>query len=229
VIAWIVERAVPEGRRVLALAAVAAAVAIVSAPIHIGRIAKPVYFGVGKQIVADVDSMSRGDAVYVAARSFPLWLFYTTDWTHPDVERLAWGASIAAAGKPAHNNAPPRGHAVQPAEAAMLARPYRGRMEIVGLPTGRQYRTSTRTLDPTISPAEYALPLIPDSGWARVEVDRMAEVAQPRLWVFGSHMFDLDGAQEHLVAELQRRGVRLLMERRQGGTVAYQVEFTGGP
>jgi hypothetical protein len=58
---------------------------------------------------------------------------------------------------------------------------------------------------------------------------RMASVARPRLWVFGSHMFALDGAEPALVAALQQRGVRLVMERRQGSTVAYQVEFPGEP
>jgi hypothetical protein len=42
-------------------------------------------------------------------------------------------------------------------------------------------------------------------------------------------MFALDGAEPGLVAELQKRGVRLIMERRQGSTVAYQVEFPGDP
>jgi hypothetical protein len=102
-------------------------------------------------------------------------------------------------------------------------------MEIVGLPTGRQYRTSTRSLDPRLTPDQLALPLWPDSGWAEAEAGRMAAVARPRLWVFGSHMFALDGAEPGLVAELQRRNVRLVMERRQGTTVAYHVEFPGEP
>ena len=42
-------------------------------------------------------------------------------------------------------------------------------------------------------------------------------------------MFALDGAEPGLVAELQRRNVRLVMERRQGSTVAYHVEFPGEP
>jgi hypothetical protein len=193
--------------------------------LHLERITAPVFYGVGKLVVADVDSMSRGDPVYVAARSFPLWIYYTTDWKRPDRERLGWAASIAGAGKAAHNNAPPRGRRVDGAEGAALSRAYRGRTEIVGLPTGRQYRTSTRTLDTALTPAEYALPLTPDSAWSAVEATRMAEVAHPKIWVFGSHMFALDGAEPELVAELQRRGVRLLMERRQGSTVAYHVEF----
>jgi hypothetical protein len=97
------------------------------------------------------------------------------------------------------------------------------------MPTGRQYRTSTRSLNPTLTPDQLALPLQPDSGWAELEVTRMAGIARPRLWVFGSHMFALDGAEPGLVAELQRRNVRLVMERRQGSTVAYHVEFPGEP
>jgi hypothetical protein len=155
-------------------------------------------------------------------------MFYTTDWRAPDVARLEWAASIAGAGAPAHNNAPSRGR-VQPEEARRLSNPYRGRLEIVGVPTGRQYRTTTRTLDPAISPLQYALPLEPDSGWAELEVSRIAVAAHNRIWIFGSHMFDLDGAEASLVAELQRRGVHLLMERRQGSTVAYQVEFPSEP
>ena len=81
-------------------------------------------------------------AIYVAARSFPLWVYYTTDWSNPDTERLEWAASIAGAGGPAHNNAPSRGR-VRAEDTTGLARRYRGRTEIVGLPTGRQYLTST--------------------------------------------------------------------------------------
>ena len=211
-----------------ALAAATATIAIAVAPTHVDRIAHPVYFAVGKQIIADVDSMSRGEPVYVAARSFPLWIFYTTDWNAPDVDRLRWAASIAGAGAPAHNNAPPRGRA-RLDSAELLARRYRGRAEIIGMPTGRQYRTSTRSLNPTLMPDQLALPLQPDSGWAELEVTRMAEIARPRLWVLGSHMFAIDGAEPGLVAELQRRNVRLVMERRQGSTVAYHVEFPGEP
>ena len=210
------------------LIGVCAALAIVVAPAHARRIAHPVFYAVGKQVIADVDSMSHGEPVYIAARSFPLWMFYTTDWRAPDVERLRWAASIARAGGPAHNNAPSRGR-VRADEARELARRYRGRVEIVGTPTGRQYRTSTRTLNPSFVPAEYALPLEADTGWAELEVGRMASAAHGRIWVFGSHMFALDGAEPGLVAEMQRRGVRLIMQRRQGSTVAYQVEFPGEP
>jgi len=226
-LAWVVEL---EPKRALdtRLAGACAAVALVVVPTHLRRVSHPVFYGVGKQVIADVDSMSHGEPVYIAARSFPLWVFYTTDWRAPDSERLAWGASIAGAGRPAHNNAPSRGR-VRQEEAGSLARAYRGRIEIVGTPTGRQYRTSTRTLNPSLTPVQYALPLEPDTGWAELEVSRMASAAHDRLWVFGSHMFALDGAEPGLVSELQRRGVRLVMERRQGSTVAYQLEFPGGP
>jgi hypothetical protein len=202
---------------------------VIAGPTLVQRVKRPVFYAVGKQVIADIDSMSKGDAIYVAARSFPLWVYYTTDWTAPDADRLAWAASIGGAGAPAHNNAPSRRGRVQAYEATRLARPNRGRMEIVGLPTGRQYTTSTRSLDPSIPVAALAVPAQPDTGWAQLEVSRMAAVARPRLWVFGSHMFALDSAEPELVAELQRRGVKLLMERRQGTTVGYQVEFPAEP
>ncbi len=88
---------------------------------------------------------------------------------------------------------------------------------------------STRTLNPSLPLAEYALPLEPDTGWAELEVSRMASAAHNRIWVFGSHMFALDGAEPALVGEMQRGGVRLIMQRRQGTTVAYEVEFPGEP
>jgi 4-amino-4-deoxy-L-arabinose transferase-like glycosyltransferase len=226
-LAWLVDL---EPKRLIGpkLIGASAIIAIMVAPTHARRIAHPVFYAVGKQVIADVDSMSHGEPVYVAARSFPLWMFYTTDWREPDVGRLRWAASIASAGSPAHNNAPSRGR-VRADEARGLTRSYRGRIEIVGTPTGRQYRTSTRTLNPSLRPEEYAVPLAPDTGWAELEVSRMASVAHGRIWVFGSHMFALDGAEPGLVGEMQRRGVRLIMERRQGSTVAYQVEFPGEP
>ena len=225
-LAWMVEL-VPARAVAMTLAGASTALALAAAPTLVGRIAHPVFYAVGKEVIAQVDSMSyKREPVYVAARSFPLWVFYTTDWSAPDEARLRWAARIARAGGPAHNNAPSRGR-VRPEEARDLARPYRGRVEIVGTPTGRQYRTSTRTLNPSLTAAEYALPIEPDTGWAELEVSRMASVAHNRLWVFGSHMFALDGAEPALVGEMQWRGVRLIMERREGTTVGYEVEFPG--
>ena len=227
-LAWVVEL-VPRRAVVATLVAASVALALTAAPTLVRRISHPVFYAVGKDVIAQVDALSyEREPVYIAARTFPLWVFYTTDWTAPDEARLTWAASIARAGGPAHNNAPSRGR-VRPEEARDLARTYHGRVELVGTPTGRQYRTSTRTLNPSLTVVEYALPLEPDTGWAELEVRRMAAVAHSRLWVFGSHMFALDGAEPALVGEMQRRGVRLIMERRQGTTVAYEVEFPGEP
>jgi hypothetical protein len=227
-LAWVVEL-VPARLVAPALATACAALTLAAAPTLARRIAHPVFYAVGKQVITQVDAMSRDrEPVYIAARSFPLWVFYTTDWNAPDAERLRWAATIARAGGPAHNNAPTRG-SVRPDDARELTRQYRGRVEVVGAPTGRQYRASTRTLDPSLAPAKYALPPQPDSGWAELEVSRMAAAPGNRLWVFGSHMFALDGAEPALVGEMQRRGVRLIMERRQGTTVGYEVEFPGPP
>jgi hypothetical protein len=227
-LAWVLEL-VPKRALSATLAAACVALALAAAPTLVSRVSHPIFYAVGKQVIGQVDAMSyRREPVYIAARSFPLWVFYTTDWSAPDEARLRWAAMIAQAGGPAHNNAPSRGRA-RPDEARDLSRRYRGRVELVGTPTGRQYRTSTRTLNPSLTAGEYALPLEPDTGWAELEVRRMASAAHNRLWVFGSHMFALDGAEPALVGEMQRRGVRLIMERRQGTTVGYEVEFPGEP
>jgi hypothetical protein len=226
-VARVVELA-PASLAPVALGGAAVALAAVAAPTHASRIAHPVFFAAGKQVIADIDSMSRGEPVYVAARSFPLWIYYTTDWSAPDADRLRWAASISGAGMPAHNNAPSAG-SVSASDTGRLSRRYRGRVELVGLPTGRQYLTTTRTLSRSLPAADYAVPASVDRGWAELEVQRMASAARPRLWVFGSHMFALDGAEPGLVAELQRRNVKLVMERRQGSTVGYHVEFPGEP
>jgi hypothetical protein len=227
VVVRVIDR-VPANVRTIALGGACAALAGIVAPTHARRVAEPVFYAVGKQVIADVDSLAQAEPVYVAARSFPLWVYYTTDWRAPDVARLHWAAKIARAGGPAHNNAPSRVR-VRSADTTTLVRRYRGRTEIVGLPTGRQYLTTTRTLDPALAPFDYAVPSRVDAGWAELEVQRMTSAARPRLWLFGSHMFALDGAEPALVAELQRRGVRLLMERRQGSTVAYWLEFPAYP
>jgi hypothetical protein len=227
-LAWAVER-LPARAVAMTLTAACTALALAPAPMLVRRIAHPVFYAVGKEVIAQVDAMSnKREPVYIAARSFPLWVFYTTDWNAPDEGRLRWAATIARAGGPAHNNAPSRGR-VRPDETRDLTRAYRGRVELVGTPTGRQYRTSTRTLNPSLTAAEYAVPLEPDTGWAELEVSRMAATAHNRLWVFGSHMFALDGAEPALIGEMQRRRVRLIMERRQGTTVGYEVEFPGAP
>jgi hypothetical protein len=45
---------------------------ILATPAHVRRVAHPVHYAVGKQVIADVGAMTRGDPVHVAARSFHL-------------------------------------------------------------------------------------------------------------------------------------------------------------
>jgi hypothetical protein len=168
-----------------------------------------------------VDGRSRDEPVYIAARSFPSGLLHHRLGA-PDQDRLRWAAMIARAGGPATTTTVAQARAdgwdLSRRYAAVQARGHANWATV----------SDDANLNPSLT-AVNTLPLEPDTGWAELEVSRMASAAHNRLWVFGSHMFALDGAEPALVAEMQRRGVRLIMERRQGSTVAYQVEFPGEP
>jgi hypothetical protein len=61
-LAWVVEL-VPTRAVAATLAAACTGLALIAAPTHARRIAHPVFYAVGKQVIADVDSMSRGEPV----------------------------------------------------------------------------------------------------------------------------------------------------------------------
>jgi antitoxin (DNA-binding transcriptional repressor) of toxin-antitoxin stability system len=57
--------------------------------------------GVWRRVVA-------GEPVYVFSRDVPIWVFYTTDWRHPDTARVAELIALASSTGPNSGNAPPR-------------------------------------------------------------------------------------------------------------------------
>jgi hypothetical protein len=115
-----------------------------------------------------------GEAVYVAARGIPSWVFYTTNWERPDPNRLAFYAR-AASGGPSFENAPRRGHPVVD-EGSDLVYHVRGRPELLGIATGRQWRW------PSYVTAEA------DEGWAANEARRIARAADPCAWAYFTHL-----------------------------------------
>jgi hypothetical protein len=116
-----------------------------------------------------------GEAVYVAARGIPSWVFYTTNWEKPDRDRLAFYARAASDG-PSFENAPSRAHPVVD-EGSDLVYYVRGRRpELLGLATGRQWRW------PSFVTAN------PDEGWAANEARRIARAADPCAWMYFTHL-----------------------------------------
>jgi hypothetical protein len=116
-----------------------------------------------------------GEAVYVAARGIPSWVFYTTNWEKPDRDRLAFYA-LAASNGPSFENAPSRGRPVVD-EGSDLVYHVRGRRpELLGIATGRQWRW----------PAFVTANL--DEGWAANEARRIARAADPCTWLYFTHL-----------------------------------------
>jgi hypothetical protein len=116
-----------------------------------------------------------GEAVYVAARGIPSWVFYTTNWAKPDRDRLAFYARAASKG-PSFENAPSRGRPVVD-EGSDLVYYVRGRRpELLGIATGRQWRWPSY-----VSPD-------PDEGWAANEARRIAKSADPCAWMYFTHL-----------------------------------------
>jgi hypothetical protein len=106
------------------------------------------------------------EPVYVSARGIPSWVFYTTNWEKPDRERLVFYARAASSG-PCFENAPPRGRPVAH-EGFDLVYPRRGRVELLGIATGRQWKWPS-----------YASESV-DPGWAANEAQRIFEAVQAR-------------------------------------------------
>ena len=113
----------------------------------------------------------RGDAIYVYHRIVPAWLFYSTDWTAPDIEQLAWAMRVSGPGKLGHENGPTRGPRLR-GEGSELVYDLRGRRILLGTSSGVQGR-----------PMFGYLPRQPDRGWAANEAQRMQNAAHSRVWI----------------------------------------------
>ena len=112
-----------------------------------------------------------GEAVYVAARGMPSWLFYTTNWEKPDRARLAFYARVAREGPTFET--PGR----RPADADRVYYVRGRRPELLGLATaGREWRWPSFWIES------------PDDGWAAHEARRIADAADPCTWMYFTHL-----------------------------------------
>lgn len=101
------------------------------------------------------------EPIYVSAKAIPAWVFYTTNWDRPREDRLAFYAAAATHGL-AFENRPSRGRPVVD-EGFDLVYDNRGRREILGVGTGREWRWPSYT-----RPG-------PDEGWAANEARRILQ------------------------------------------------------
>jgi hypothetical protein len=124
-----------------------------------------------------------GDTVYVSARAVEPWLYYTTDWDHPDRERYPWLTAVGSTRGPAHENAPSRGHAVTN-EGDDLSTGWNGVHVLIGVASGMHADMPTGFRQRR-----------PDPGFIDNEVRRLRDLSG-KLWLL--HYRDVEMAQRQI-------------------------------
>ena len=163
--------------------------------------------------VLDVARAAAGQPVYIASGALPAWAFYTTDWSAPDTGYLRRIRDCA--GRPegaAFPNAASRGHAVGPTEGDALVERRPGRVEILGLAPGIQWREVTGLSGSA-----------PDPGWAAREAARIRAAAAPAAWVIVANAYATSAAT--LVAALGEAGGKIEVDSVVGGVRRWRVRF----
>jgi len=123
-------------------------------------------------------AVDRGEPVYVFALDTPRWIYYTTDWSHPDTARVRRLLAIAESTGPNSGNAPPRTRPLSARDGdAFVFRDGR-RVELIGLSTGVEILDQFRT--------RYS----PDPGWIEEEVDRIRALPAARQWIVSMTCLD---------------------------------------
>lgn len=137
---------------------------------------------------AEYSSLQLGEPVYISAKAQPAWLFYSTNW-YPSTrrqselmaQRLRFYFEAGGQG-PSFENAASRGRPVQPGEGSELVFDFRGRSEVLGIATGRQWRWPS-----------YVSPV--DEGWASSEAQRVRTAGRlagrPCEWIIFERLSEL--------------------------------------
>ena len=115
------------------------------------------------------------ESIYLNAGSLPAWVFYTTDWSRPDRERLRRFAALASSGAIGFENDGPRGPR-PPDDGAALRFSSHAWTEMLGVASGYEGRAAT-AVKPHMDP-----------GWFGNELSRIAAEGCGRgVWVLLSH------------------------------------------
>jgi hypothetical protein len=157
-----------------------------------------------------------GEPVYVFHRIAPAWLFYSTDWTSPDLEQLAWAMRISGPGGLGHENAPSRGPRPS-GEGRNLVYEIDGHRVLLGTSSGIQGR-------PVFGQARNE----PDSGWEGNEAQRIRGAASSRIWIMvGQASHDGVDLGEVLLDAARDAGARLTFQDSLLDGRLYRLEFSG--
>jgi hypothetical protein len=167
-----------------------------------------------QELVRELRARRRpGEPVYIFARSLPAWIYYSTDWSHPDSLRLDFLTRAAGAGGAAFENLPSRGRVSEP-DPRTVVYGSGASAELLGLPSGMEWRE-----------VQEHVGLRPDSGWVGVESRRIERAAHPAMWVVASGYY---APESELFANLERGAVRRSFANVRNGSLLVRYEFASG-
>jgi hypothetical protein len=149
-----------------------------------------------------------GEPIYVSARVIPAWVYYTTDWTHPDTTRLDRVAGLSAQDGPAFGNSD--GRLAATIDETELWWP--AREELLGRASGMQGRHWLGYI-----------PEVPPRSWADGEARRMRATARPVVWIILLHPELPESAE--LLAAVARAGGRADRRVARGEATLYRIRF----
>jgi 4-amino-4-deoxy-L-arabinose transferase-like glycosyltransferase len=163
-----------------------------------------------------IANAASGDPVYIASGAIPAWALYTTDWSFPDTGYLGrirrWSGIPDAPGFP---NLAPRSREVTETDAADSDVRRLGRVEILGLAPGIQWREVVGLSGRS-----------PDTGWAATEAARI-ERSGPTVWLLIATAYA--GTRDSLFAALGGAGGRIEVDSVVGGVERTRVGFARRP
>ena len=163
-----------------------------------------------------VAAAAAGDPVYISSGAIPAWALYTTDWSSPDTGYLGrirrWGGVPDA---PGFHNLAPRGGVVTAANGADANVRRLGRVEILGLAPGVQWREVVGLSGRS-----------PDAGWATTEAARIKQ-SGPTVWLLIATAYA--GTRDSLFAALDGAGGRIEVDSVVGGVERSRVGFARPP
>jgi hypothetical protein len=167
-------------------------------------------------IAALISRAGATEPVYLSSGTIPAWAFYTTDWSAPDTAYLRlirqW---VGAPEVPAFHNLAPRGRAVTETEGVDLEVRHLGRLEILGLAPGIQWREVSGLTG-----------RVPDAGWADREAARIRGAA-PVVWLLMANAYA--GTSAALRVALDSAGGRVDVDSVANGVRSSRVRFASAP
>ncbi|MEO8139200.1 MAG: glycosyltransferase family 39 protein [Gemmatimonadota bacterium] len=164
-----------------------------------------------RPLVATIEREHLPDAaVYVYGRAMPAWLYYTTDWSRPDLTRVHERSVLIGSTGGAFYHDASRGRPVAE-EGDSLVFPFRDWRELVGVPAGLGPDTLGIRRD------------APDPGWAANEVRRIRQAGGPEAWLV---LFSfVPGVEDSLEAAMQATGAKQTLRDERDGAVIERYVF----